>query len=286
MTGTWHPRVTALLPTYNGAAFIQRTLDGLAAQTWDNLDILIGDDCSTDTTPAIIAAFAATHPNVRILTRTANLGWLRNSNDLMARAEGELLFFAFHDDVVDLNYVSLLVEALRERPEAIVAYTDMEVIEPDGRSRVERFRALTNRHTPLRRGIRMLDLPTHWWVPQRGLFRRAAFARIGGIKPNAAGEFSADWNWLLHMALLGDFVRVEAVACHKYYKTTSLSRSWTRTAFEKRALRVAGQREIWGSSLPLHQRLALLAYSRLRLTWLRKRLPRRLRARLARLLGG
>ena len=52
-----------------------------------------------------------------------------------------------------------------------------------------------------------------WWVPNRGLFRAEAFGRIGGIKPNDCGEYSADWTWLLHMALLGDFVRVPKLLC-------------------------------------------------------------------------
>ncbi len=82
----WNPRVTALVPTYNGAQFIQRTLDSLAAQTWTNLEILIGDDCSTDDTLQIVRRFANEHPDTRVLERDANLGWLRNSNDLMARA--------------------------------------------------------------------------------------------------------------------------------------------------------------------------------------------------------
>ena len=54
----WNPRVTALVPTYNGAEFIRRTLDSLAAQTWTNLEILIGDDCSTDDTLEIVRRFA------------------------------------------------------------------------------------------------------------------------------------------------------------------------------------------------------------------------------------
>ena len=76
---TWTPLVTALVPTYNGAAFIMRTLESLAAQTWPRLEILIGDDCSTDDTLEVVRRFAADHPSTRILQRDANLGWLRTS---------------------------------------------------------------------------------------------------------------------------------------------------------------------------------------------------------------
>ena len=52
------PTVTAILPSYNSADFVQDTLDSLAAQTWPNLEILIGDDASRDGTPDILRAFA------------------------------------------------------------------------------------------------------------------------------------------------------------------------------------------------------------------------------------
>jgi glycosyltransferase involved in cell wall biosynthesis len=266
-----------MVPSYNGAAFIRRTLDCLAAQTWDNLEILIADDCSTDDTPRIIAEFAARNANVRLLPRTANLGWLRNSNDLMANASGELLFFAFHDDAVDPDYISVLVDALDKQPSAVIAYTDMEVFEPDGRRRFHKFDALTRKRTALVRGMTMLDRPRSWWVPNRGLFRASAYALSGGIKPNAAGEFSADWTWLLHLALLGDFVRVPSLYCHKFYQRQSLSKSWARTAFQTRSLDRAGRREVWRSGLPLSQRLFLVAYAALRLKGLRQSLPRGVR---------
>lgn len=285
MTATWSPLVTALVPSYNGEAFLQRTLDSLAAQTWDKLEILIGDDCSTDGTAQIIAQFAASHPNVRVLSRKRNLGWSANSNDLMANASGELLFFAFHDDVVDPEYVRALVEALRHRPRAIIAYTDVELWESDGLPYIHRFTGLNGRHTSLSRGLAMLDQPEDWWVPNRGLFRAWAFKKSGGIKRNEAGEFMADWPWLLHLALLGDFVRVPRIYCHKYYQLTSLSKTWAvPTNFQWQSLFKAGQREVWNSSLPLRIRLALMAYKTPRFRGLRERLPLSLRKVLSRLL--
>lgn len=107
------PKVTAILPSYNAAEFIHATLDSLAAQTWPNLEILIGDDCSTDNTPDILRAFVAKQPNARLIIREKNLGWVENMNDLMTRAQGEYMFFAFHDDIVAPTYVERLCCARR-----------------------------------------------------------------------------------------------------------------------------------------------------------------------------
>jgi glycosyltransferase involved in cell wall biosynthesis len=238
------PLVTAMVPTYNGAAFIGRTLDSLAAQTWPNLEILIGDDRSTDDTLAVVERFAAAHPNVRVLERTANLGWLRNSNELMAEARGELMFFAFHDDVVAPTYVEALVTALREDPDAVLAFSDMEVHELDGTVDRHAFELLEGVAAAMERGRIMVRRPDGWWVPNRGLFRTAAFAEVGGIHPNDRGEFSADWTWLLGLSLVGGFVRVPRVLCTKYYQTASLSKQWPHDADQVLALKRSGIAEI------------------------------------------
>ena len=257
----WNPRVTALVPTYNGAQFIQRTLDSLAAQTWTNLEILIGDDCSTDDTLQIVRRFASEHPDTRVLEREANLGWLRNSNELMARAHGELMFFAFHDDVVAPTYVEELVRALAGNRA--------------GGARVQRHDRPRSRRTesasmcsaswralpsPVERARVMVARPDDWWVPNRGLFRASAFAEVGGIHPNEQGEYSADWTWLLSLSLVGEFVRVPGVLCDKFYKTRSLSKRWPHDSTQLLALQRAGIAEIRSSALSPVQKLWLARY--------------------------
>lgn len=256
----WQPKVTALVPCYNSAAFITRTLDSLAAQSWPNLEIVIGEDCSTDETLEIVSAFAAGRSDTRVLHRAENLGWLRNANDLMASATGELLFFAFHDDVVEPTYVERLVEALKNNPRAVLAYTDVEVFQPEGPGEVVVFDAIDGRRSTLGRGFVMGGRPPGWWVPNRGLFRSWAFRAAGGIKPHAEGEFSADWTWLLHLSLLGDFVRVPETLCRKYYQKNSITRGWAFSPAQHRALRHAGVREVWKSGLDPVRRAVLTAY--------------------------
>ena len=197
------PLVTALVPTYNSATFITRTLDSLAAQTWPNLEILVGDDRSTDDTLDVVRRFAEQHPDTVVVERDANLGWLRNSNDLMARARGELMFFAFHDDVVAPTYEEL-VRALAANERAVLAFSDMEVHELDGTTELHVFDKLEGLTSAVERGRVMVRRPGFWWVPNRGLFRSSAFAEVGGIHPNEQGEYSADWTWLLGLSLIGE----------------------------------------------------------------------------------
>jgi glycosyltransferase involved in cell wall biosynthesis len=256
----WQPLVTALVPTYNGAAFIDRTLDSLAAQTWPHLEILIGDDRSTDDTLDVVRRFAMGRPNVRIVERDANLGWLRNSNDLMAGADGELMFFAFHDDVVAPTYVERLVGALRTNDRAVLAFSDMHVHELDGTEHLHAFDELEGLSSAVDRGRVMVRRPENWWVPNRGLFRTSGFVDVGGIHPNEQGEFSADWTWLLGLALVGEFVRVPEALCTKYYMAESLSKRWPHDATQVQALRRSGIAEIRRSGLSPAHKAALSGY--------------------------
>lgn len=259
------PKVSALVPAYNAAAFIQATLDSLAAQTWGNLEILIADDRSPDNTLEIVNAFAAARPNVRVLARTENLGWLRNTNDLMSRATGELMFFAFHDDILAPSYVEKLAGALIANPAAVLAYSDMEQYRLDMTKSLLVYDQIAGRSSALARAFIMSRRQRGWYVPNRGLFRTWAYEAIGGIKPNREGEFSADWTWLLHMTLLGAFVRVPEVLCFKYFKPGSISKSWSFDRRQHVALLRAGVAEIAGSSAPLPTRLALTAHLRARI---------------------
>jgi glycosyltransferase involved in cell wall biosynthesis len=278
---TWTPLVTALVPTYNGAAFIMRTLESLAAQTWPHLEILIGDDCSTDDTLEVVRRFAADHPNTRILQRGANLGWLRNSNDLMANARGELMFFAFHDDVVAPIYVEKLVRALAGNERAVLAFSDMEVHELDGHLELHVFDELEGLRSAMARGRVMVRRPGYWWVPNRGLFRASAFAEVGGIHPNEHGEYSADWTWLLGLSLVGEFVRVPEVLCTKYYTEGSLSKRWPHDAAQRLALLRSGIAEIDRSRLDPVRRLLLSGHLRRRVYG--RSLPRPIKELLRRL---
>jgi hypothetical protein len=187
------------------------------------------------------------------------------------------MFFAFHDDAVEPTYVEKLVDVLRANPDAVLAYTDVELFQPDGQAETIVFDALSNCRDSLARGLVMGGQVRNWWIPNRGLFRSWAFKRVGGIKPNAQGEFSADWTWLLHLSLFGDFVRVPETLCRKYYQKTSLSRNWAYGRAQRRALRRAGVREVWNSDLDPLRRAILAAYIGLNIVRVRYLLRRHLR---------
>ena len=127
------PVVSVLCTTYNHARFIRETLEGLLGQvTSFPFEVLVGDDCSTDKTAAIIAEYAARHPNLIAILRTKNLGSIKNFSDLAARIRGEFVAFCEGDDYwTDPTKLQRQVDFLRDRPEFTLCFHPVRVVYED-----------------------------------------------------------------------------------------------------------------------------------------------------------
>jgi glycosyltransferase involved in cell wall biosynthesis len=268
VTGGAPPRVVALVPAWSGAAFIARTLDALAAQTYSDLAIVISDDASPDDTAAICDRYAARDRRFRVIRQPRNLGWVGNVNALLREASGDYLLFAFQDDWLEPTYVARCVSALEANPRAIMAFTDITLVHPDAAQEDKSYPTLDGLTDRLRRARRVARQEGSWWIPNRGVFRASAAADIGGLRRHLAGEFSADWPWLLHMSLLGEFVRVPEQLCTKIYLARSLSRSWKFGARAWTAVTISATGTVLRSRISLGEKLALCGTLN-RLLWLR-----------------
>jgi glycosyltransferase involved in cell wall biosynthesis len=261
------PRVVACMPAWNAAAFIEPVLASLAAQTYPALSVLISVDVCNDGTAEICEAFADRHPNARVVRQTERLGWVGNSNALLRMADGVFLFFAFHDDPLHPEYVARLVEALERSPEAGLAFSDVESnLGPYS------YDLLDGVDDAYERAYRILCGGGPWWVPNRGLIRTSVARAAGGLRRHRAGEFSADWPWLLRLAMLGAFVRVSEPLLVKHFRPTGLSTSWDYGLWRRVAVQFDLLQVIRSSTLSPGQKLRL--HVALGAKWLRTRTNR------------
>jgi glycosyltransferase involved in cell wall biosynthesis len=89
------PRVSVIIPAFNAEAYIGEALSSVEAQTFEDWEVVIGDDCSTDGTAAIARGFGA---RIRIVANPQNAGPATARNLAIAQATGELLAFLDADD--------------------------------------------------------------------------------------------------------------------------------------------------------------------------------------------
>lgn len=97
------PRVSVVLPAYNGARTIRITLEALAAQEYPSIEWIVVDDASRDGTPEIVEEFLRNRrPNGRLMRHELNQGLSRTLNDGIAASRGEFVLI-IHQDVAPMT---------------------------------------------------------------------------------------------------------------------------------------------------------------------------------------
>lgn len=103
------PLVSIIVPVYNGERYLRESLDSILNQTYQNTEVLVMDDASTDSTPEIIASYGK---QIRHIRQAQNKGIYANENDGIAIAKGEYIAVYHADDIYDPAIVEKEVEYL------------------------------------------------------------------------------------------------------------------------------------------------------------------------------
>lgn len=86
------------MPVYNGAKVIRPTIESILIQSFDNFDLIIVDDCSTDDTPSVIAGF--NDPRINYFKNKENLCYSKNLEQCRKKAEGDIIYLMGQDDIL------------------------------------------------------------------------------------------------------------------------------------------------------------------------------------------
>jgi glycosyltransferase involved in cell wall biosynthesis len=115
-------RLTVLLPTYNRAGSLSRTIESVLAQTREDFELLISDNASEDNTEAVCGQYVQRDARVRYFRQRSNLGPIGNFNWLLAQPETEFVLMLADDDWLDADYLACCL-ALIERDPALSIVT-------------------------------------------------------------------------------------------------------------------------------------------------------------------
>ncbi len=110
-TGTGQPKVSVVIPVYNGAKTIGSVLDAVYKSTYANFEVIAVNDCSTDNCAEVLEKYAARYPLV-LETFDENRGVSRARNTGAARARGDILLFIDADCIVLPDTIERAVERL------------------------------------------------------------------------------------------------------------------------------------------------------------------------------
>jgi len=130
--GEGTPLVSVVLATFNRANLLEDTLRMVLAQTFDDFELIICDDCSTDETPAVVAEWAAREPRIQYVRQPRNLGLAGNVSRGIALAKAELIAVLYDGDVYDPRLLDRWVAALHACPEAAFVFNAYNRLGADG----------------------------------------------------------------------------------------------------------------------------------------------------------
>lgn len=129
-------KVTIGIPAYNASHFISRTLDCVLCQTFDDIEILIVDDNSTDNTFDVLQTIQRSHlkgDHIHLIKQEVNQGVSATRNRIIKEAKGEYLYFMDSDDTIEPDTISLLYEkVIANDVEAAFASYRKVIVDSDG----------------------------------------------------------------------------------------------------------------------------------------------------------
>ena len=123
------PTVTVILPVYNGENYVRFAIESVLNQTVKDLELVVVDDGSTDSTPEILASYG---PPLRYV-RQENTGVAGAFNHGLRLARGKYISWLSHDDIFHPTKLEKQLDALSKLDSPGICYTDIETIDSDGR---------------------------------------------------------------------------------------------------------------------------------------------------------
>jgi hypothetical protein len=239
------PMVSVVVPNYNHAPFLRRRLETILAQTYQDFELILLDDASTDDSRAILSEYGS-DPRARLDFNEVNSGGVyKQWNKGVRLARGKYVWLAESDDYADPRLLERLVAALESDSRIVVAYCrSWRVVEGgrldgfvywgneeqnprwhsdfrvDGREECRNYFPLYN---PIRNA-------------SSAVFRKEAYEHAGG----ADEEFrvAGDWKLWAAMALTGDMAYVGEPLNYQQFHAANTQRTAGETVIIEEILRV------------------------------------------------
>lgn len=113
------PKYSLIIPVYNASNFLRQCIDSVLCQAYTDFELLLIDDCSTDSSLAICREYSACDTRVRIFAQESNQGVSAARNLGIENARGQYILFLDSDDFISIDYFETIESALDENIELL-----------------------------------------------------------------------------------------------------------------------------------------------------------------------
>lgn len=260
------PKVSVGMPVYNGERYLEAAVDSILAQSFDDFELVISDNASTDGTEEICRTYAHKDERIRYFRMRENYGVIDNFNSVFRLSAGEYFKFASSDDVCEHDYLRKAVEVLDRDPSVVLVWARTLGIDEHGtpvpmQQEISDLNSAESVFSPdptvrFRRLLRNI-----WWVdgPLYGVIRATALSQTKAAVYHR--HMSCDQILLTELSLKGRFYEIPD---ERFFTRVHPNKtSWQQKTLRDRATLVdredpgTGVRGSWRMLRGYPQRIAL-----------------------------
>jgi glycosyltransferase involved in cell wall biosynthesis len=208
-----NPLVSVMVATYNQKDVVEQTLQSIVNQSYDNVEIIISDDCSSDGTQSVLTRFAESNPRAILFLQEKNLGITENYNFLARKCKGKYVTTFSGDDVMMSSKIERQVEVLEADEGSSFCHHAVTVL--DYRSNVAGkmlTRKYKNNITTINDVLRGFGIPGSMAV----MYRRAVVANPA-FEPSI--PTASDWLHIIKLTMAGRGIYLNESLC--FYRQDS-----------------------------------------------------------------
>ncbi len=125
------PLVSVITPTYNRPEYLKQALASAVGQTYQNIEIIVSDNCSPESPQAIVESF--NDPRIRFSRNESNLGMFANTMKAFKMARGKYVAALLDDDMWEKDFLEKLIPPLEANPNLVLAFSDHSIIDANGK---------------------------------------------------------------------------------------------------------------------------------------------------------
>ena len=111
-----------IIPVYNAEKYISRSIESVINQTFNNIEIIIIDDCSNDKSLSIVKKYAAENPKIKLIINKTNRGTFYTRIMAIHKARGQYILFLDSDDEIDCNTCKHIYNIVKNSKVDIIQY--------------------------------------------------------------------------------------------------------------------------------------------------------------------
>jgi glycosyltransferase involved in cell wall biosynthesis len=216
------PLVTVICICYNHARFVEEALDSVANQTYNNIELIVIDDGSSDGGGKVIKQWIASHPKATFLLNAKNLGYCKTFNKAYAISKGAFCIDLAADDILLPNRIEAGLKALTEAgPEYGINFSDAEHIDESGN--FIRIHSDKYPHDSIPSGDIYKDVIDRYFIcSPTMMFRREVVEHLNGYDESLAYE---DFDFWVRASRRYKFIYSPQVLLKKRSVSNSMSRN-------------------------------------------------------------